>query len=50
MKKLVGLGALPLEEAEGAVVTIGTFDGVHLGHRALISRTIGEANDRGLQS
>ena len=50
MKKLVGLGALPLEEAEGTVVTIGTFDGVHLGHRALISRTLGEAKDRGLRS
>lgn len=50
MKKLVGLGALPLEHLAGTVVTIGTFDGVHLGHRALISRAIAEAEERGMAS
>jgi riboflavin kinase/FMN adenylyltransferase len=50
VKKLVGLGALPLEDPSGTVVTIGTFDGVHLGHRALISRTIALAGERGLAS
>ena len=50
MKKLVGLGALPLEHLAGTVVTIGTFDGVHLGHRALINRAIAEAEDRGMAS
>lgn len=50
MKKLVGLGALPLEHLAGTVVTIGTFDGVHLGHRALINTAIAEAEDRGMAS
>lgn len=27
----------------GAAITVGTFDGVHLGHRALIARTIDDA-------
>ncbi len=50
MKKVVGLGALPLEHLAGTAVTIGTFDGVHLGHRALINRVIAEAEDRGMAS
>ena len=50
MKKLVGLGALPLEHLAGTVVTIGTFDGVHLGHRALINRAIAAAEERGMAS
>lgn len=50
MKKLVGLGALPLEHVVGTVITIGTFDGVHLGHRALINRAIAAAGERGLNS
>ena len=50
VKKLVGLGALPLEDVNGTVVTIGTFDGVHLGHRSLINRTLDEAGRGGLQS
>lgn len=50
MKRLVGLGALPLKDVVGSVVTIGTFDGVHLGHRVLINRTITAARDRGLAS
>jgi len=31
----------------GAAVTVGTFDGVHLGHRALVARTIDEARSFG---
>ena len=50
MKTFVGLGALPLEEERGSVVTIGTFDGVHLGHRMLINRAIAAANMAGLNS
>ncbi|HJR44112.1 MAG TPA: bifunctional riboflavin kinase/FAD synthetase [Actinomycetota bacterium] len=49
MRTLVGLGALPLD-AGGTVVTIGTFDGVHLGHRMLIARTIAEADELDLAS
>ena len=32
------------------VVTIGNFDGIHLGHRALISATVNEANLQGCAS
>src|SRR3712207_756394 len=31
-------------------VTIGTFDGVHRGHRALIKATTDDASERGLAS
>ncbi len=34
----------------GSVVTIGAYDGVHLGHRDLISRTRAEAQRRGAAS
>ena len=33
---------------QGAAVAVGTFDGVHLGHRALLGATIAEARNRGL--
>ncbi len=33
-----------------SVVTIGNFDGIHLGHRALISTAVQEANARGCTS
>lgn len=49
MKTLVGLGALPLDP-DGTVVTIGTFDGVHLGHRLLIARAIERAREQDLAS
>ena len=39
MKTLVGLGALE-PAPSGSAVTIGTFDGLHVGHRALIARTL----------
>ncbi|HET7482918.1 MAG TPA: bifunctional riboflavin kinase/FAD synthetase [Actinomycetota bacterium] len=45
MKTLFGIDQLEAPES-GSVVTIGTFDGVHLGHRALIARAIGEARTR----
>lgn len=44
---VVGIDALAAPP-NGAAVTIGTFDGVHLGHRALIALTIAEARSRGL--
>ena len=33
-----------------SVVTIGNFDGIHLGHRALISAAVQEAKTRGCTS
>jgi riboflavin kinase/FMN adenylyltransferase len=46
MRTLVGIAGLE-KPANGSVVTIGTFDGVHLGHRGLIMRTIEEAERLG---
>ena len=49
MKTYYGVDTLQAP-ANGSVITIGTFDGVHLGHRALIARAIGEAASRGTAS
>ena len=50
MKVAVGLENLKATSPSGAAVTIGTFDGVHLGHRSLIARATAAAQERGLQS
>jgi riboflavin kinase/FMN adenylyltransferase len=44
---LQGLGSLP-RAADRSVVTVGFFDGVHLGHRVVLSRTVASARERGL--
>ena len=49
MRTYGSLGELPLGEAR-RVVAIGTFDGVHVGHQAIIGRAIERARERGLQS
>jgi riboflavin kinase/FMN adenylyltransferase len=47
MRTVTGLRSLvPMDR--GAAVTIGTFDGLHLGHRALIARTVERARAEGL--
>jgi riboflavin kinase/FMN adenylyltransferase len=39
----------PFDKVEqGSVVTIGSFDGLHLGHQALLGRVFAEAEDRSL--
>jgi riboflavin kinase/FMN adenylyltransferase len=35
---------------QGGVITIGNFDGVHLGHQQLIKRVVAEAQKRGVPS
>jgi riboflavin kinase / FMN adenylyltransferase len=47
MRTVTGLDALAPARA-GAAVTVGTFDGVHVGHRALIGRTVERARAEGL--
>jgi riboflavin kinase/FMN adenylyltransferase len=44
--ELVPGAALPLDD-QPAVVTVGFFDGVHLGHRAVLARTVEAARARG---
>jgi riboflavin kinase/FMN adenylyltransferase len=41
---------ITLDLSAGSCVTIGNFDGVHLGHQKLISRTIQKAVKRGMKS
>ncbi|MCI4657071.1 bifunctional riboflavin kinase/FAD synthetase [Cryobacterium zhongshanensis] len=49
MKVLSGIGSLPLEAGtRGSAVTIGKFDGVHAGHRAVIGRLNDIAEAQGL--
>ena len=49
MEVLHGLGALPLDDG-ASVVTVGFFDGVHLGHQAVFDRVVEEARTRGVRS
>jgi len=44
-----GLESLPLPD-EPSVVTVGFFDGVHLGHQAVLARTVARARERGVGS
>ena len=49
MTTMVGLDSLTPADG-GSVVTVGTFDGVHLGHRGLIAQTIEAAEGLGAGS
>ena len=49
MSRYDGVAALP-EGVKPTVVTVGMFDGVHRGHRALLGRVAAEAAARGVPS
>jgi len=49
MRTIAGSQALPLDQ-EPSVVTVGFFDGGHLGHRAVLVRTVELARERGIRS
>ncbi len=49
MQVLHDVGACP-RPAAGSVVTIGAYDGVHLGHRAVIAAVRARAADQGMES
>ena len=49
MQVVRGFDALPLSE-EPSVVTVGFFDGVHLGHRSVVDTTVARARERGIRS
>ena len=43
MRLIRGLGGKGFSGGAGCVVTIGSYDGIHLGHRALLARLAGHA-------
>ena len=49
MRTIAGSQALPLGQ-EPSVVTVGFFDGVHLGHRSVLARTVELAREREIRS
>ena len=49
IERPAGESGLPAN-VEGTVVTVGTFDGVHLGHRQLVMRLAARAAESGLHS
>ncbi|GAB5473969.1 MAG: bifunctional riboflavin kinase/FAD synthetase [Maribacter sp.] len=38
------------DKLHATVLTIGTFDGVHIGHRSILERLVKSANEKGLKS
>jgi len=47
VERISGLGSLP-RGPDRTVVTVGFFDGVHLGHRLVLGRTVDAGRERGL--
>jgi riboflavin kinase/FMN adenylyltransferase len=51
MRLVRHLSDMPFDQlANGSVVTIGAYDGLHLGHRQLLDRVLRASQDRGLPS
>ncbi len=50
MKLVRNPGSSGVALAEGSVVTIGAFDGVHVGHRKILERVVTRARDKGLSA
>lgn len=50
MQVFRGLPRLPFSAQGGCALTIGSFDGVHRGHQAMLSLLVNEARHRGLSS
>ena len=46
---MLGREALPLDDV-ASVATVGFFDGVHLGHQAVLARAVEAARERGIRS
>jgi len=44
---IIKFSELPAMSYEKTCITIGNFDGVHLGHQAIISQMVNQANSRG---
>jgi|SRR5215470_19914755 len=49
MRIIRGLTSLP-PDPPAAVVALGVFDGIHLGHREILTRAVGRARDLGLEA
>src|SRR5262249_60362465 len=49
MRLVRGLTSLPSEPPE-AVVALGVFDGIHLGHHEILARAVGRARALGLEA
>lgn len=49
METAFGVASLPIA-LDRTVVTVGFFDGVHLGHRAVLDQTVSAGRERGLPS
>ena len=50
MKIIPGRAQLAKDEIASSIVTIGNYDGVHLGHRSLIERVVSTARKKGKTS